>query len=149
MIISNANLDVNFVENDILFLYLHAVTERAKHGIYFTMWLNNWMHGNSRQTHQKFIPRRLYSHMYLRLLRISHTEHKPVTLPWIFPGAPLIFNGAPRIIQNNLSGVPAHYVYTRTFRLHTSHPLSIQIPSDPQDRYQLHIDLTWKYWVDV
>ena len=29
-------------------------------------------------------------------------KHLPVKLPWIFPGAPLIFNGASRNIQGNL-----------------------------------------------
>ena len=29
----------------------------------------------------------------------------PVKLPWIFPGAPLIFNGAPWNIQGNLPGM--------------------------------------------
>ena len=28
--------------------------------------------------------------------------HIPVKLPWIFPGAPLIFNGAPGNIHGNL-----------------------------------------------
>ena len=29
--------------------------------------------------------------------------HIPVKLPWIFPGAPLKINGAPRNIQDNLT----------------------------------------------
>ena len=35
----------------------------------------------------------------------------PVKLPWIFPGAPLIFNGAPGNIQGNLTGmdIPAFH----------------------------------------
>ena len=31
-----------------------------------------------------------------------HGVYKAVKLPWIFPGAPLTFNGAPRNIQGNL-----------------------------------------------
>ena len=36
---------------------------------------------------------------------ISQMRYIPVTLPWIFPGAPFIFNGAPGNIQGNLTGV--------------------------------------------
>ena len=33
------------------------------------------------------------------------TLHMPVKLPWIFPGAPLKINGAPKNIQGNLTGI--------------------------------------------
>ena len=33
------------------------------------------------------------------------TKNIRVKLPWIFPGAPLKINGAPRKIQGNLTGV--------------------------------------------
>ena len=36
---------------------------------------------------------------------IRRVVHIPVKLPWIFPGAPLIFNGAAGNIQGNLTGM--------------------------------------------
>ena len=38
--------------------------------------------------------------------------HRTVKIPWIFPGAPLILNGAPGNIQGNLiTGVDAAAIY--------------------------------------
>ena len=42
-------------------------------------------------------------------------SHIPVKLPWLFPGAPLIFNGAPGNIQGNLTGM--HHMLGWSWRI--------------------------------
>ena len=44
---------------------------------------------------------------------------QPVKLPWIFPGAPLNFNGAPGNIQGNLTGRDILYGNNLQLTLHT------------------------------
>ena len=44
--------------------------------------------------------------MSLLMRRLNHTLYISVTLPWIFPGAPLIFNGLPEISRITLTGMP-------------------------------------------
>ena len=44
--------------------------------------------------------------MSLLMRRLNHTLDISVTLPWIFPGAPLIFNGLPEISRITLTGMP-------------------------------------------
>ena len=60
----------------------------------------------------------MYSYLPLHL-HIHQQQHIPVKLTWIFPGAPLIFNGAPGNIQGNKPGMQA--VHVQTFRVTTHH----------------------------
>ena len=75
---------------------------------------------------------------------------KHVKLPWIFPGAPLIFNGAPGNIQGNFTGMQTVCtVYVQLYKvfLHGAHKAEKvhhgrgEAASVIQGRVELHTNL--------
>ena len=54
----------------------------------------------------RFPWRHVFLHRKDKHRAFSPTPHRAVKWPWIFPGTPLIFNGAPGNIQGNLTSDP-------------------------------------------
>ena len=110
-------------------MYLHFFTISFKYcvhihvHVYTCIHTDNWIRGwMIKETRGHFVLKFRSSNTYKHIQLAQNTQmiqcYQPTsylsTVPWIFLGAPLNFNGAPRNIQGNLTGTQPPFTHACT-----------------------------------